>query len=199
MRRRRNRVLRRISSIRLCTFVFILTHRPKADRSSSIQYAKPGKTSTAYDPYATTGFQYIIDSYITPKYGDYIYQGCYSDTKGVILADRALNNKSANYGVGSVQLCGKFCDGFKYFGLENGNEYGCIRDTYISQITYTVSGYCGDVITNESDQVDCQNGYVSNESKEHRTTELMVLQLVGYPFPIFARAGFNLPNSTSPE
>jgi hypothetical protein len=47
--------------------------------------------------------------------------------------------------------------------------------------------------------VDCQNGYVSNESKEHRTTELMVLQLVDYPFPIFARAGFNLPNSTSPE
>jgi hypothetical protein len=141
MRWRRNRVLRRISSIRLCTFVFILTHRPKADHSSSIQYAKPGKTSTAYDPYATTGFQYIIDSYITPKYGDYIYQGCYSDTKGVILADRALNNKSANSGVGSVQLCGKFCDGFKYFGLENGNECGCFRDTYISQITYTVSGY----------------------------------------------------------
>lgn len=158
-----------------------MAHRPKADRSSSIQYAKLGKTSTAYDPYATTGFQYIIDSYITLKYGDYIYQGCYSDTKGVVLADRALNNKSLNALVGSVELCGKFCDGSKYFGLEKGNECGCFRDTYISQITYTVSGYCGDVITNESDQVDCQNGFVLNERKENTTTELMVLQLVDHP------------------
>jgi hypothetical protein len=114
-------------------FVPILTDSPKADRSSSIQYAKPGKTSTAYDPYATTGFQYIIDSYIEPKYGDYIYQGCYMDT-GILLADRALNNKSANYGVGSIEHCGQFCQGFQYFGLENGNECGYFRDTQIRQL-----------------------------------------------------------------
>lgn len=108
-----------------------LTHRPEADRSSSFQYAKPGKTSTAFDPYATTGFQYIIDSYIEPKYGDYIYQGCYTDTFGVLLADRALNNKSANYGVGSIELCGQFCQGFQYFGLENGNECRYFRDIQI--------------------------------------------------------------------
>jgi hypothetical protein len=95
----------------------ISTHKPKADRPFSVQYAKPGETSTAYDPYATTGFQYIIDSYIEPKYGDYIYQGCYTDTYGVLLQDRALNNKSTNYGVGSIELCGQFCEGFQYFSL----------------------------------------------------------------------------------
>jgi hypothetical protein len=152
-----------------------LTHRPKADRSSSIQYAKPGKTSTAYDPYSTGGFQYIIDSYIEPKYGDYIYQGCYTDTKGVILADRALNNKSANYGVGSIEKCGTFCQGYQYFGLEDGNECGFFRDLPTNQIAHTISGYCGDVITNESDQADCQNGCVSNEQTIDATVELMIL------------------------
>lgn len=85
------------------------------------QYAKAGQTSTAYDPYAT-GFQYIIDSFIAPKYGDYIYIGCYLDNNGVLLEQRALTNKSANYGVGSIEKCAAFCNGFSYFGLENGNE-----------------------------------------------------------------------------
>ena len=87
------------------------------------QYAKAGQTSTAYDPYAT-GFQYIIDSFIAPKYGDYIYIGCYYDTFGILLEDRTLNNKTANYGVGSIEKCSAFCTGFTYFGLENGNECG---------------------------------------------------------------------------
>jgi hypothetical protein len=39
-----------------------------------------------------------------------------------VLQDRALNNKSANYGVGSIEKCAAFCDGFTYLGLENGNE-----------------------------------------------------------------------------
>jgi hypothetical protein len=60
-------------------------------------------------------------------YGDYIYQGCYVDP-GILLADRALNGKSANYGVGSIELCGQFCQDFQYFGLENGNECGYFRD-----------------------------------------------------------------------
>lgn len=102
----------------------------KANCSSPTQYAKPGQTSTAYDPYAT-GFQYIIDSYIEPKIGDYIYQGCYTDTYGVLLQDRALNKKSANYGVGSIELCAQFCDGFNFFGLENGNECGCSQGIYM--------------------------------------------------------------------
>lgn len=91
-----------------------------------LQYAKSSLTSTAYDPYATD-FQYIIDSFIRPKWNDYIYQGCYSDTFGVLLADRALNAKSANVGVGSVEKCGQFCEGFTFFGLENGNECECKR------------------------------------------------------------------------
>lgn len=84
------------------------------------QYAKPGQTSTAYDPYATN-FQYIIDSFIAPKYGDYIYIGCYYDP-GILLSERALTNKSANTNVGSMEGCATFCEGFTYFGLENGNE-----------------------------------------------------------------------------
>jgi hypothetical protein len=62
-----------------------------------------------------------------------------------------------------------------------------------------ISGYCGDEITNESDQVDCQNGYVSNQWKKNTTTELMVLQLVDLPVPIFAHADFDLssPNRST--
>lgn len=48
-----------------------------------------------------------------------------------MLEDRALNNKSANYGVGSIEKCAAFCDGFNYFGLENGNECRQRDPTYI--------------------------------------------------------------------
>lgn len=81
------------------------------------QYAKAGQTTTAYDPYPT-GFQYIIDSFIAPKYGDYIYIGCYGDN----VDDRALKGNFSNVGTGSIELCAGFCQGYTFFGLENGNE-----------------------------------------------------------------------------
>lgn len=82
-----------------------------------LQYAKAGQTSTAYDPYATA-FQYIIDSYIQPKYGDYIYIGCYRDN----VDSRTLQGNSSNTNVGSIEKCSAFCQGYTYFGLEYGNE-----------------------------------------------------------------------------
>lgn len=96
--------------------------RRLADRISYLKYAKKGTTATAYDPYSTDGFQYVIDSYIAPKYGDYVYIGCYLDTAGDLLEERALTAKTANRGVGSIEGCARFCEGFNFFGLENGNE-----------------------------------------------------------------------------
>lgn len=108
---------------RMFTIAFILRQDDADDVPT--QYAKAGQTTTAYDPYAT-GFQYIIDSFIAPKYGDYIYIGCYGDN----VDDRALKGNFSNVGTGSIELCAAFCQGYTFFGLENGNECG-YQDSWI--------------------------------------------------------------------
>ncbi|KAI4195074.1 MAG: hypothetical protein LQ350_007405 [Teloschistes chrysophthalmus] len=87
---------------------------------------------------------------VMPSYGAFNYSGCYTEgTSG-----RALTGKTTASSDMTVAMCGDFCDGFNYFGIEYASECYCssliangAKKTTDSSCSMTCSGnstqYCG--------------------------------------------------------
>lgn len=98
-------------------------------------YAKAGATSTAVAP-SSTGFEYVMDSSIVYSVagpsGNYEYIGCWVDPG---VTTRALNGASTAYGARDVEECSSHCDGYTYFGLEDGGECMYRHLTFLTPVT----------------------------------------------------------------
>ncbi|KAL9580059.1 MAG: hypothetical protein Q9212_004716 [Teloschistes hypoglaucus] len=87
---------------------------------------------------------------VMPSYGAFNYSGCYTEgTSG-----RALTGKVTASSDMTVAMCGDFCDGFNYFGIEYASECYCssliangAKKTTDSSCSMTCSGnstqFCG--------------------------------------------------------
>jgi hypothetical protein len=93
------------------THASVTAPAPSSDSSSSIS---PSSTSTI----SPTGsaVQFVVDT----NGQNYTYSGCYSDS-----AERILTASNDISGQVTVETCGQFCEGYQFFGVENGRECYC--------------------------------------------------------------------------
>ncbi|KAI9812453.1 MAG: hypothetical protein M1827_004684 [Pycnora praestabilis] len=84
-------------------------------------------TSTSTLSASASQYSYTFDSSIITPVGDYTYEGCYNE---ISTAQRALTGPPMINAPVTVESCAAFCNGYTYFGVEDGDECYCGNDIY---------------------------------------------------------------------
>lgn len=85
--------------------------------TSSTTVVVPPTTSTT----STTAAPTATGPAVKETVGNWDFQGCYMETE----TGRALSGKTLAQDLMTLEMCGEFCAGFNYFGVEYGRECYC--------------------------------------------------------------------------